>query len=386
MPDFDLIIKRENTQSVKYDLRQTLFGRSDVIPMWVADMDFAMPECVARALRQRIDHGILGYSFRDRNFARALTGWLKRRHGLEVAEESVCFSPGIVSALVVMLEAFTEKGDKILVQPPVYHPFFEVPLQNQRQVIWNELIYDGRQYNIDFDKLSRQLRDVKMVIISHPHNPVSRAWNPEELELLAQLCAENDVLLVSDEIHSDLMLQGYRHTPLLKASPEAAENIITCYAPSKTFNLAGLFTSAIVITNPVLRQKYNSTLERLHMQMGNIMGQVAFEAAYREGEPWLEQLLVYLNRSVEHVKKRIASEYPWLGLAEPQATYLLWLDFRSLNLSADELNEKLVKTCGLGLSRGDQFGPGGAGFMRMNIASPLPLIDKALDKLKLLVS
>lgn len=384
MPDFDLIINRENTQSVKYDLRQTLFGRSDVIPMWVADMDFAMPECVAQALRQRIEHGILGYSFRDERFARALTGWLKRRHGLEMAEESVCFSPGIVSALVVMLEAFTEKGDKILVQPPVYHPFFEVPLQNKRQVVWNELIYDGRQYHIDFEKLSRQLKEVKMAVISHPHNPVSRAWNPEELRLLARLCAENEVLLVSDEIHSDLMLHGFRHTPMLQASPETADNIITCYAPSKTFNLAGLFTSALVITNPVLRQKYISTLERLHMQMGNIMGQIAFETAYREGEPWLEQLLAYLNRTVEHIKKRIEDEYPWLSLAIPQATYLLWLDFRRLHLSTYELNEKLIKTCGLGLSRGDQFGPGGAGFMRMNIATPLAVIDQALDRLKLL--
>ncbi len=384
MTDFDRVINREGTQSVKYDLRQVLFGKPDVIPMWVADMDFAMPQCVAEALKKRIDHGILGYSFRDNGFAESITNWLQRRHGVNYDSSAVCFSPGIVSALVVLLESFTTKKDKILVQPPVYHPFFEVPLNNHREVVWNELIYDGRNYRMDFEKLKKQLKEVRMVILCNPHNPVARAWDEEELQTFASLCLKNEVLVVSDEIHSDLMLNGHRHIPLLKACPEIASNLITCYAPSKTFNLAGLSTSAVMITNPLLREKYNATLQRMHMQMGNVLGQIAFEAAYKQGETWLDELLMYLNTTVNHVQQRIEREFPWLGMSEPEATYLLWLDFRKTGLTGEELHNKLIRECGLGLSPGDQFGPGGEGFMRMNIAAPRSLVDQAIDRLKLL--
>lgn len=384
MADFDRIINREGTQSVKYDLRQAVFGRPDVIPMWVADMDFAMPHCVAEALRQRIDHGILGYSYRDNGFAEAITNWLQRRHGVNYDSSAVCFSPGIVSALVVLLEAFTDKDDKILVQPPVYHPFFEVPLNNQRQVLWNELVYDGKRYRMDFEKLEKQLKETRMVILCNPHNPVARSWDEKELQTFGSLCLKNEVLVVSDEIHSDLMLNGHRHIPLLKACPQIASHLITCYAPSKTFNLAGLFTSAVLITNVTLREKYKSTLERMHMQMGNVLGQIAFEAAYMQGEAWLDELLMYLNTTVNHVQQRIEREFPWLGMSEPEATYLLWLDFRKTGLTGEELHEKLIRECGLGLSPGDQFGPGGEGFMRMNIATPRSVVDEALDRLKLL--
>lgn len=384
MHDFERIINREGTQCVKYDLRKQIFGRADVIPMWVADMDFAMPEIVLKALKERIDHGILGYSFRCEGFADAITLWLQRRHGLTFDSSAVCFSPGIVSALVVLLEAFTLPGDKILVQPPVYHPFFEVPRQNNRQIVWNELIYDGKRYCMDFQKLSEQIKEVQMVILCNPHNPVSRAWSEDELRTMGRICADNGVIVISDEIHSDLMLNGYRHTPLIKACPELADHLITCYAPSKTFNLAGLSTSALLITDPELRKKYNNTLERLHMQMGNVLGHVAFETAYKEGESWLDELLNYLNATVVHIKARINREFEWLSFAEPEATYLLWLDFRSLKLTTNELNRKLIEECGLGLSRGDQFGPGGSGFMRMNIATPRSVVDQAFDRLKLL--
>lgn len=384
MANFNHLINREGTNSVKYDLRKEVFGKAGVIPMWVADMDFAMPPCVAEALKGRIEHGILGYSFRSEGFADAITTWLQRRHGVSFDTSSVCFSPGIVSALVVLIEAFTGKTDKILIQPPVYHPFFEVPLQNQRQVIWNELVYEGRRYHMDFDKLAKQLKEVRMVILSNPHNPVSRAWTEEELEKFGRLCLENQVIVVSDEIHSDLILGGHRHTPLMKACPELAPYLITCYAPSKTFNLAGLSTSAVLISNPSMREQYNQTLQRLHMQMGNVLGQVAFETAYRGGEAWLDELLSYLNATVTSIEYRLSNEFPWLSMSEPEATYLLWLDFRKLGFSAEVLNRKLIEECGLGLSRGDQFGPGGAGFMRMNIAAPRSVINEAFERLKLL--
>lgn len=384
MPDFDRLINREGTHSVKYDLRKEVFGKADVIPMWVSDMDFAMPQYVAEALKKRIEHGILGYSFRNEGFANAITNWLQRRHGVGFDTSSVCFSPGIVSALVVILETFTNKSDKILIQPPVYNPFFEVPIQNQRQVVWNELVYEGRRYHMDFDKLAKQLKEVRMVILSNPHIPVSRVWTEDELEKFGQLCLENQVIIVSDEIHSDLMLGGHRHTPLIKACPELAPYLITCYAPSKTFNLAGLSTSAVLISNPSMREQYNHTLQRLHMQMGNVLGQVAFEAAYSGGEAWLSELLDYPNATVTYIEKRIRIEFPWLSMSKPEATYLLWLDFRKLGLSAEVLNRKLIEQCGLGLSRGDQFGPGGTGFMRMNITAPRSVINEAFERLKFL--
>lgn len=379
MFDFDAEINRTGTDCVKYDLRNTLFGNPDVFPMWVADMDFATPDFILEALHARVSHPVLGYSFRPESFGRSLANWLSRRHGYNPDAGEVCFSPGLVSGLLLLTEAFTQPGDAIIVQPPVYHPFFEVPEKNNRKVLYNQLIYDGRGYTMDFDQLEAIAPQAKMLFLCNPHNPVGRAWSPDELLKLADICLRHSILMVSDEIHSDLLLPPYRHTPLASLSPEIARETISCYAPSKTFNLAGLSTSAIVISDPAKRKVYNQTLERLHMQMGNVMGHIAFVAAYENGDVWLDSLLEYLNESVRQAADIVRNQLSPVRWVQPEATYLLWLDFRELGIEGVELNRKIINEAGIALSPGYQFGPGGEGFMRMNIACPRHSMLSALD-------
>lgn len=379
MFDFDAEINRTGTDCVKYDLRNALFGTPDVFPMWVADMDFATPGFILEALHARLSHPVLGYSFRPESFGRSLSDWLSRRHGYNPDAGEVCFSPGLVSGLLLLTEAFTQPGDAIIVQPPVYHPFFEVPEKNDRKVLYNQLIYDGRGYTMDFDQLETIAPQAKMLFLCNPHNPVGRAWSPDELLKLADICLRHSILMVSDEIHSDLLLPPYRHTPLASLSPEIARETISCYAPSKTFNLAGLSTSAIVINDPAKRKVYNQTLERLHMQMGNVMGHIAFVAAYENGDAWLDSLLEYLNESVRQAADIVRNQLSPVRWVQPEATYLLWLDFRELGIEGVELNRKIINEAGIALSPGHQFGPGGEGFMRMNIACPRHSMLSALN-------
>lgn len=379
MFDFDAEINRTGTDCVKYDLRNALFGNPDVFPMWVADMDFATPGFILEALHARLSHPVLGYSFRPESFGRSLANWLSRRHGYNPDAAEVCFSPGLVSGLLLLTEAFTQPGDAIIVQPPVYHPFFEVPEKNDRKVLYNPLIYDGRGYTMNFDQLEAIAPQAKMLFLCNPHNPVGRAWSPDELLKLADICLRHSILMVSDEIHSDLLLPPYRHTPLANLSPEIARETISCYAPSKTFNLAGLSTSAIVISDPAKRKVYNQTLERLHMQMGNVMGHIAFVAAYENGDAWLDLMLEYLNESVCQAAGFVRNQLSPVRWVQPEATYLLWLDFRELGIEGVELNRKIINEAGIALSPGHQFGPGGEGFMRMNIACPRHSMLSALN-------
>ncbi|KUK59750.1 MAG: aminotransferase class I and II [Bacteroidetes bacterium 38_7] len=382
MINFDTYIPREGTSCVKYDLRYQVFGTEDVIPLWVADMDFATPDFILDAMHQRLNHPILGYSFRGQDFNESLARWLLRQHSLQIDPEIISFSPGVVTGLMVLLLAFTEPGDKIIVQPPIYPPFFEVPLAHHRVVVYNPLVFDGNRYVMDFDDLSIKATDAKMLILSNPHNPVGRVWEKWELEKLSEICLKNDVMIISDEIHSDIIYPGFHHTPFLSLDPKLTNNSVSCFAPSKTFNLAGLSTSAILIPNSEKRRIYNSTLERYHLQMGNIMGNIAFEAAYNQGEEWLKELLAYLHQSVMIASDYIAKHLKPIHLVQPEATYLLWLDFRDFNLPTDELYSLLIHQAHLGLNRGEEFGIEGKGFMRMNIACPHAVLEKALHNLR----
>ena len=382
---FDRSIDRSGTCSVKYDLRHVIFGKEDIEPMWVADMDFATPKFIRDAIAERLNHPVLGYTFRGEGYASSLAAWLMQRHGYRIQPETVCFSPGLVSALVLAVEAFTSPGDSVIVQPPVYHPFFQIPEKLNRRVMYNPLRLCNGRYEMDFQHLESIARQAKMIILCNPHNPVGRCWSPEELSELAQICLKNKVLILSDEIHSDLVWNGFQHTPMGKLGDEIEKITLGCYAPSKTFNLAALFSSAVVITDPALREKYNLTLERLHMQMGNLAGQVAFEAAYNKGHEWLEQLLSYLNQTLAEAKDFIERNLVPIHLVPTEATYLLWLDFRELNIPSTELNQRIIHKAGLGLSEGSLFGPGGEGFMRMNVACPRQKVIQALEKLKILL-
>jgi cysteine-S-conjugate beta-lyase len=379
--DFDIILPRENTNSVKFDLRKEIFGREDVIPMWVADMDFPVPPFVQEAVMKRAAHPIYGYSIIPDSYNNAIKGWLKKRSAWEIRKEWLCFSPGIVTGLNVLVQALTDPGDKIIVQPPVYFPFFSCVENNGRKLVLNQLIEKEGVYSIDFDDLENKMKDgARMMILCNPHNPVSRRWTKEELEWIGTKSIEHKVLIVSDEIHCDLVFEPQHHIPLASLSVEIARNTITCIAPSKTFNLAGLFTSSIIIPNDSLRRRFKAAEEKIHLS-ANIFGITAAEAAYRFGEEWRAELMIYLKKNIELVKDFLAVKIPDITVSPAEATYMLWLDFRKLGFKAPELKKLLIEKAGLGFVEGTTFGPGGEGFQRMNIACPRVTLERALERI-----
>ena len=380
--DFDKPVNRENTASIKWDRRKLIFGTGDVLPMWVADMDFESPECIVDAIKKRAAHPVYGYSFMTDGYFDAFTGWVKRRHGWEINKDSVLFSPGIVTAINAAISAFSQPGDGVIVQSPVYFPFFNAIKNNNRKQLNNQLVYDGNTYKIDFDDLERKARDAKVLLLSSPHNPVSRCWTKKELEKIGDICLRNNVIIVSDEIHGDLILPGYKHTPTAMVSEDIANITVTCMAPSKTFNVAGFFTSQIVIQNEKLRKKFEKAMESFHLVHGNIFGTVASEAGYKCGDKWLDELMIYIDNNFKLVDEFLKSELPQIKLTKPEATFLAWLDFSGTGLKGKALNEKIIKEAGLGLSPGIIFGKGGENFMRMNLGTQRYRVEKALAGLK----
>jgi cystathionine beta-lyase len=294
--NFDKIIQRENTACVKYDLRKAFFGNDTILPLWVADMDFETPDFIREAVIKRASHPVYGYTFRTESFSQSIVDWMRKRHHWEIKKEWVSFSPGVVPALNMAVLAFTKPGDKVIVQPPVYFPFFTAVKNHGRELVYNQLIEKDGRYEMDFDDLEKKADEkTRLLLLCHPHNPVGRLWGKKELETLVDICARKNILIISDEIHSDLMLNGNVHIPLATLSQKAADISLTCIAPSKTFNLAGLSTSALIIPNENLKKEYEKILDHLHVGMGNIFGITSLEAAYNHGEEWLDQLLQYLK-------------------------------------------------------------------------------------------
>ncbi len=384
--NFDEIFDREGTDCIKYDLRKEIFG-SDVIPMWVADMDFKTPDFIVAALQKRLDHNIYGYSFRPHKYYQSIIDWLASRHNWSIQKEWICFSPGIVPALNISVLAFTRPGDSIIVQPPVYFPFFSAVESHGRNLVYNQLKESAGRWFMDFDSLISSINDTtKMIIISNPHNPVGRAWTPYELNKLADICISNNILILSDEIHCDLILPGFTHTPVANISEKIAEITVTCIAPSKTFNLAGLSTSSVIISNPVLRKYFNKKIETLHIGSGNIFGTVASIAAYSEGNAWLDALLVYIEKNIDYVENYCRENIPEIIPVTPEATYMTWLDCRKLGLPGKDLQNFFVKNAGVGMNEGSTFGPGGEGFMRMNLAATHITVEKAMAQIEKAIS
>lgn len=381
---FDDCPSRQGSASVKYDLRQMFFNTDDVIPLWVADMDFRTPAFIMDAVRKRAEHEILGYSIRPQSFSDAIINWNQKRHQWKVNKGSILFSPGIVPALNMAVEAYTEKGDAVLVQPPVYFPFFNAVKDFERKLIENPLKLSNGRLNIDFEDFEQKIVDnnVKMFLLSNPHNPGGSVWTEEELQSMGEICLKHRVLVLSDEIHADLIFEGHKHIPLASVSDDIAHITITAMAPSKTFNIAGLATSYMIISNPDLREKFEKTINRWHVGNGNIFGNVALEAAYNYGEEWLEELMAYLKGNITYVHNFIAEHLPRIKVVLPEATYLVWLDCRGLELGDDQLRDFFIQEAGLGLNEGRSFGTGGSGFMRLNIAAPKSLIEKAMGQLK----
>ena len=379
--DFDQVIVRDGTACVKQDGRADYFGTADVLPLWVADMDFAAPEAVTNALIKRAEHPIYGYTFYPDSMYDALIAWMKIRHGWEIERDWIVMSPGVVTSLFASVMACTEQGDAVIVQPPVYPPFFTSVSTNKRRLIQNPLVLKDGIYDIDFEHLERcAANGAKMLMFCSPHNPVGRVWRKEELLKLLEITRRFNITILSDEIHGDLVYPDEKHTTLAMLASER-DNIITTIAPSKTFNIPGLGLSALIIPNPQQRTKLKTILDSLHLGNNNPFSIAAFEAAYFGGAAWLDALLVYLRDNRDFVNDYLNSQLPNIHLIQPQGTYLLWLDCRDLKMTDAQLEAFFVQQAKVGLNAGRTFGSGGNGFMRMNIASPRSVIAEALKRI-----
>jgi cysteine-S-conjugate beta-lyase len=385
--NFDDSPAREGTNCIKYDLRKETFGNPEIIPLWVADMDFTTPGFIIDSLRKRLDHEILGYSYRPPLYFSSIAEWQARHHNWQIDKGWITFCPGVVPALNLCTLAFTQPGDCIVVQPPVYFPFFSAVEAHGRKLVCNNLSENNGEWEMDFEDFIKIAQNKpRMIMISNPHNPVGRAWSREELSILAEICLKNNILILSDEIHCDLVMPQYKHIPMAGLSEEIADITITCIAPSKTFNLAGLSTSSVIISNPSLRKSFASMVEKLHISGGNIFGTEASVAAYTHGDKWLEELISYINSNANYITEYCLVNIPEIIPARLEATYLMWLDCRKFGMNGKELQDFFINRAGVGMNEGSTFGPGGEGFMRMNIACPKKTIIKAMEQIESAVS
>jgi cystathionine beta-lyase len=381
--NFDERISRSGTSCVKWDLAETFLGTKDLLPMWVADMDFKTPDFIVEAVKQRTDHEIFGYTVRPESYYSSIIDWIGKKHNWSIEKDWIGFSPGIVPAVNMAVMAYTKPGDKIIIQPPVYFPFFSAVRDNGRQLVYNQLVLNNGRYDMDFDDLVNKIDSrTRMIIISNPHNPGGSAWTAEELTKLGKICVEKNIVLISDEIHSDLVLPPFKHTIAANLSEEIAKVTVTMMAPSKTFNLAGMATSSVIISDPQLRNTFQVMLDRVHVGMGNLFGMVASEAAYTHGKEWLDELIEYVKGNIDFVEDYVANQLPKVKMIRPEATYLIWLDFQELGLNDEELNTFIQEKAKLGLNDGPRFGPGGEGFQRMNVACPRSMVVEAMERLK----
>ena len=382
--DFNKIVERRNTDCLKFDATVRRGYPADILPLWVADMDFPTAQPVLEALHQRINHGVFGYTEADPDrFFSVLQGWFLAQHQWEIRKEWLLQTPGVVFALALAVKAYTQPGDAVLIQQPVYYPFTEVILDNGRRRVSNDLVLRGGRYEIDFADLEEKIvaNHVKLFLLCSPHNPVGRVWTKEELERIAEICRKHHVIVVADEIHEDFVWSGHPHIPFASLGEEAANYSVTCTSPSKTFNLAGLQVSNIFIPNFELRRKLKHEINAAGYSQLNTMGLTACEAAYRDGLPWLEELKAYLRQNIEYTRTFLRQNLPQVRLIEPEGTYLLWLDFRNLGLSNTALEELIIKKAGLWLDSGAIFGAAGKGFQRINVACPRAVLAEALQRI-----
>ena len=383
--DFDALIPRAGSGSLKFDDRLNIFGRLDVQPMWVADMDFAAPPAVVTTLQQRAAHPIYGYTKTPDSLYQALIHWLVTRHQWQISQDQILLCPGVVPSLNAVVMALTQPGDSVIIQPPVYFPFFSAVTGNNRKLVENPLKLGNGRYEMDFDHLEQCAKaGAKLLLLCSPHNPVGRVWNRDELTQLLEIAERYNLVILSDEIHHDLIYPDHRHTVLAALAP-ATPNIITAVAPSKTFNVPGLGLSALIINNSVHRKQIQQVFDQLHVSTSNPFSLSAFEAAYSEGATWLDALMTYLQESRDQVASMLVETVPNIHLIHPEGTYLLWLDCQALGLTDKQLQQLFVEKAGLGLSPGVLFGKQGSKFMRMNIGTPKRNIEMALEKLKLAI-
>lgn len=380
---FDQVHDRIDTASVKWDYVDDIFNGKDLLPMWVADMDFKAPTKVIEALSQTASTGIYGYTGIPNTVTSAITGWLHKRHGWAITQDSIIFTTGVVPAISSIISILTNPGDKILLQSPVYYPFFDMVHKNNRQLINCPLMKQNGKMEMDFDRLEDCFKEgVKLYLLCNPHNPGGRVWTVQELTKLAELCVKYNVYIISDEIHSDLVYTPNKHIPIASLSNEISQLVVTCISPSKTFNLAGLQGAALIIENASLREKIQSYQETQGFFTLNTFAIVGMEAAYRYGEEWLQHLLEYLHDNISFAISFLQEHLPALELIRPESTYLLWISYNKLGLSSKEINRLLIEKGKLALEPGEKFGPGGEGYLRMNIACPRSTLEEGLNRLR----
>ncbi len=381
--DFDQIINRSGTGSIKYDKIKQIFGRDDLQPLWVADMDFATPDFILSALKERLKHPILGYTMRQKSFFDSFKNWALKRYDWKIENTWLDFSPGVVGALAVSILALTRENDEIIIQTPVYHPFFEVIKGNNRKLVLNPLQKDkDGKYFMNFDDLEKKITSkTKMILIANPHNPVGRVWRQEEVKKLGNIAVKNNLIILSDDIHADFIYKPHSYTPIASISPEIAQQSIIVTSPSKTFNIAGLSTSVVIIPNEDYKEKYNRKLTDMHLFLGNIFGNIAFQTAYENGDVWLDELLQYLKENRDFIIEYLKENIPAIKPVNPEGTFLIWLDFSGTGLSHEQIKDKLINEAKLALNDGMTFGANGEKYFRLNFGLPRKKLEEALHKL-----
>ena len=380
--NFDEVIDRSKNRSSKYDERIKKFGTDDIIPLGVADMDFKTAQPIIDACRKKAEEGIWGYTSRPASYFEAVKNWEMRRNDWDVDTSLMSWSLGVVPALSALIQIFSGEGDKILIQTPVYSEFYDITEASGRTVLENHLVEKDGVWEIDFEAFEELAKEVKIFLLCNPHNPLGIVWKPEELQRMAEICIANDVLLISDEIHSDLIFHGKKHTPVARLSEQIASKIITCVSATKTFNLAGLQASTTIFPNSEMKQKFDRFWMNMDIHRNNAFSSVAMEAAYNEGEEWLEQLLVYIAGNFDFIKEYCEANIPRIKPNLPDATYLVWLDCRELGMDNEELRSFMIEKAKIGLNEGYTFGRSLTGFMRLNAACPRSVLEKALRQLK----
>jgi len=382
--NFDEIVDRRNTNSVKYDRCHAIFGTEDVLPLWVADMDFRTPDFILEAIRERLNHPVLGYTMPPKEFYPLMMNWINEHHNWKVKREWIGFLPGVVPGLSFAVQSLTSPGDEIIVQPPVYYPFFHVIENNGRKVVFNQLQEMDGQFIMDLDDLEKKFTaKTKLFILCNPHNPGGRVWTQKELVSFAAICEKHKVTIVSDEIHADMVLPGNnRHIPFATISEWTAQNTVTFFAPTKVFNMPGLISSSYIIPNTELRRKFAGFLEASEMNAGNIFAYIGAVAAYEKGEEWRRQMIEYVKENIDFVVDFLKNNIPQIEPMVPEASFLVWLDCKELGMETDDLFDFFVKKAGLGLNKGTVFGPGGEYHLRLNVACPKSILEKAMGQLK----
>lgn len=380
--NFDEIVNRNGSHCVKYDSREQIFGRQDVVPLWVADTDFRTPDFIVEAVIQRARHEVYGYPIRPESYDTAVQNWLKQQHGWTIDREGLSVIPNVVVGLASLVLSLTQPGDGIIVQPPVYFPFFHVVKGNDRTMTENPLKLENGRYHFDLEDLKAKIdSNTKMLLLCNPHNPGGMVWQRDELEALGKICLEHNIIVVSDEIHADLVLPGSKHLPFALVSPDHSRITVTAMAASKTFNVAGLSSAFLVFSDSGIHKRYKKFEQATHLNSVSFFGLVATEAAFSYGAEWLRQLITYLDGNRTFIEQYISEKIPGIRFIHPEATFLMWLDFSAYGLSDTEVFQRLVD-CGVGLNPGNLFGTGGTGYMRLNFGCPRSVLETGLKMIE----